>query len=64
MEWRQKMRRYVSCITLPSNGLMTSVLQFRLYLEENGFDTSQMGTRDSDASSDYSNDKTDMKATA
>lgn len=43
---------------------MTSVPQFRLYLEENGFDTSQMGTRDTEASSDYFDDKNDLKATA
>lgn len=44
---------------------MISVLQFRLYLEENGFDTSRMGTRDSDESSAYSNDEKEYtKATA
>lgn len=46
---------------LLSNGLMMFVLQFRLYLEEHGFDTSRMGIQDSDTSSDY---KTDMKVTA
>lgn len=44
---------------------MTFVLQFRLYLEENGFDTSQMGTGEaSDELSGYSDDKNDMTTTA
>lgn len=54
------------CFISPLKWFVTTfVLQFRLYLEENGFDTSQMGMRDSEASSDYSNDeKNDLKATA
>jgi MFS family permease len=50
---------------LSHDGMAAEDEAFRLYLEENGFDTSQMGTRDSEASSDYSNDeKNDLKATA
>lgn len=59
------MRRYVFYIQpLAKRFVPTFALQFRLYLEENGFDTSQMGTQ-SEVSSDYPNDeKGDLKATA
>lgn len=39
---------------------MTHAPQFRLYLEENGFDISRMGTGESEDLSSYSNE--DLKA--
>lgn len=42
---------------------VTFVLQFRLYLEENNFDTSQMGIRDTESTIDY-DEKNDVKVTA
>jgi len=50
---------------LSHDGMVAEDEAFRLYLEENGFDTSQMGIADSEVSSAYSgDDKKDLKTPA